>query len=64
MSDRPDLDEAIRILQAGGIKITGGRYAPIDPVTGIKPSLGADDAPTDLQPSDSDTTSEASNAPK
>jgi hypothetical protein len=40
MSDRPDLDEAIKILQAGGIKITGGRYAPVDPVTGIKPALG------------------------
>lgn len=28
MSDRPDLDEAIKIAQAGGLKITGGKYAP------------------------------------
>lgn len=28
MSDRPDLDEAISILQAGGIKVVGGKYAP------------------------------------
>lgn len=42
MSDRPDLDKAIEIAQAGGLKITGGKYAPIDPKTGIKPTLGAD----------------------
>lgn len=28
MSDRPDLDKAIKIAQAGGLKITGGKYAP------------------------------------
>jgi hypothetical protein len=28
MSDRPDLDEAINILQAGGFTILGGKYAP------------------------------------
>ena len=28
MSDRPDLDGAIRIAQEGGLKITGGKYAP------------------------------------
>ena len=28
MSDRPDLDEAIDILQNGGFNITGGKYAP------------------------------------
>jgi hypothetical protein len=28
MSDRPDLDKAIEIAQAGGLKITGGKYAP------------------------------------
>jgi hypothetical protein len=27
-SDRPDLDKAIKILQDGGWKITGGKYAP------------------------------------
>lgn len=31
MSDRPDLDKAIQILQDGGIKITGGKYAPQTP---------------------------------
>ena len=30
MSDRPDLDEAIDILLAGGWNITGGIYAPKD----------------------------------
>lgn len=28
MSDRPDLDEAINILQSGGFNISGGKYAP------------------------------------
>jgi len=28
MSDRPDLDEAINILQNGGWNIIGGKYAP------------------------------------
>lgn len=28
MGERPDIDEAIKILQAGGFKITGGKYAP------------------------------------
>ena len=31
MSDRPDLDEAIKILQEGGFKVTGGKYAPETP---------------------------------
>jgi hypothetical protein len=28
MSDRPDIDDAINILQTGGFNITGGKYAP------------------------------------
>jgi hypothetical protein len=31
MSNRPDLDKAIGILQGGGLNITGGKYAPKHP---------------------------------
>lgn len=40
MSDRPDLDEAVEILQKGGFNITGGKYAPApEPKTDIRAIL-------------------------
>lgn len=50
MCDRPDLDEAMNILQAGGFNITGGKYAPksnpLDPQQDIEGELGASEKPT------------------
>lgn len=44
MSDRPDLDEAASILQAGGFKITGGKYAPKKPDQNTDNSKGGESA--------------------
>lgn len=63
MSDRPDLDEAINILQSGGFNITGGKYAP--EVDGVKPRLGQPSehlAPAQASPSSpKDSTQEMTN---
>jgi hypothetical protein len=46
MSDRPDLDEAMRIAEAGGLKLTGGKYAPdVHPTPELDKALSAKDDP-------------------